>query len=142
MHTPKPAECGRDRKAILLATLCFIHCVAGPVLLSVAGFASLINLSESLEPLFVFSSLVFGLATLVPAYRKKHRRVTCLVLFLCGVLCLAVLRHIRSSIVPELVMTGIGAVLIVAAHALNLKFARRCQCCETVVPDQAAAAGK
>lgn len=130
------AQASGDRKGILIAILCFVHCVAGPLLLSVAGFASLLNLSEKLEPVFVASSLVFGLASLVPAYRRKHRRFSCLVLFLCGLVCLAVLRHIRWTIVPEVVMTGIGACLIIAAHALNLKFARRCECCDPVGSDE------
>ena len=123
-----------DRKGMLVAILCFVHCVAGPLLLSVAGFTSLIGVSERLEPVFLAPSLVLGMATLVPAYRRKHRRFTCLALFLCGLFCLFVLRHIRWPIVPEAVMTAVGAALIVSAHALNLKLVRRCQCCEPPRP--------
>ena len=49
MPTSSLAERSGDRKGILLAILCFVHCVAGPLLLSVAGFASLVNVSEALE---------------------------------------------------------------------------------------------
>src|SRR5205823_10581767 len=95
MPTSSLAERSGDRKGILLAILCFVHCVAGPLLLSVAGFASLVNVSEALEPVFTVSSLVFGMAALVPAYRKKHRQIICLALFLGGLFCLVVLRHVR-----------------------------------------------
>src|SRR5262249_15404987 len=51
-----PAALRGDWKGMLIAALCLIHCVAGPVLLSFAGFASLIGVSEKLEPLF-FSAI-------------------------------------------------------------------------------------
>lgn len=119
-----------DRKGMLVAALCFVHCVAGPLLLSVAGFSALIGASEKLEPVFMLSSVSLGVATLVPAYRKKHHRLSCLVLFLCGVFCLGVRRCIRWTSIAEVILIGLGAALIIGAHALNLKFSRRCQCCE------------
>jgi len=119
-----------DRKAMLVATLCFIHCVAGPVLLTFAGFSSLVGVSEKIEPLFVLSSVVLGTATLVPAYRNKHGRFSCLGLFVCGILCLLVLRRLHWMMFPEAIPTTIGAVFIIGAHALNLKFSKQCECCK------------
>lgn len=118
-----------DRKAMLVATLCFIHCVAGPVLLSFAGFSSLIGVSEKIEPVFVLSSIVLGSAILIPAYRRKHRRCSCLVLFICGLVCLVVLRRLHWMILPDAMLAGAGAALIIGAHALNVKFSRDCECC-------------
>jgi len=129
--TKLPIVRSGDRKAMLVATLCFIHCVAGPVLLSFAGYSSLVAASESFEPAFVVSSALLGSATLIPAYRRKHRRCSCLVLFICGIFCLAVLRHLDGMIVPDAVLAGAGACLIIGAHALNLKFLRSCECCRT-----------
>ena len=106
--TKLPIVRSGDRKAMLVATLCFIHCVAGPVLLSIAGLSSLVAASESFEPAFVASSALLGLATLIPAYRRKHRRCSCLVLFICGIFCLAVLRHLDGIIVPDAVLAGAG----------------------------------
>jgi hypothetical protein len=123
-----PAVLSGDRKGILVAALCLIHCVAGPVLLSFAGFASLIGVSEKMEPLFIFSSLAIGTATLIPGYRHKHGRFSCLALFLCGFLCLVVLRRLRWLIIPDMILAGVGAALIVGAHALNLRLSRRCEC--------------
>jgi hypothetical protein len=120
-----------DRKAMLVATLCFVHCVAGPVLLTFAGFSSFIGLSERFEPLFILSSVVLGAAILIPAYRKRHRRCSCLALFVCGVLCMAVLRRFEWMPIPDAILTGVGACLIIGAHALNMKFLRQCECCHT-----------
>jgi len=53
MNRQDPDTSRYDRKGMLIASLCLVHCIAGPVLLSFAGFASLINISEKLEPLFL-----------------------------------------------------------------------------------------
>ena len=103
--------------------------MAGPVLLSFAGFASLIGISEKAEPLFVLSSLAIGTATLIAGYRHKHRRFSCLAIFFCGLVCLIVLRHLRWMLIPDAILAGTGAALIAGAHALNLKLSKQCQCC-------------
>lgn len=115
-----------------MAAACFVHCVAGPLLLSFAGFASLIGLSERIEPLFVLTSIALGSVTLLPAYRKKHGRISCLAMFVGGLLCLLVIRRVHWTLLPEMIATGIGAGLIMGAHALNLKFSRHCSCCTRI----------
>src|SRR3954462_3311541 len=77
MKKVTPAVLSGDRKGIMVAALCFLHCVLGPVLLWFAGFSSLIGVSERMEPLFVLSSIAIGTATLVPGYRHKHGRFSC-----------------------------------------------------------------
>ena len=106
-----------------------MHCVAGPLFLSFAGFASLIGISERIEPVLLLTSIVLGGATLVPAYRKKHGRISCLAIFLGGLVCLLLARRLHWSAVPEMLAMGIGAAMIIGAHALNLKFSRQCACC-------------
>jgi hypothetical protein len=110
--------------------------VAGPVLLSFAGFASLIGVSERLEPVLLLSSVALGAATLIPAYCKRHRRISCLAMFFGGVLCLIMRRYIEWTIVPEAIAVALGAGLIVGAHALNLRFSRQCDCCSTEQTEQ------
>jgi hypothetical protein len=120
-----------DRRGMLLASLCFVHCVAGPILLSLAGLSSLVNLSETVEPLFLLGSATLGVIALVPAYRKKHGRASCLALFACGFLCLLLRRHIGwGAISVEPIAAGLGASLIIGAHVLNLRFSRSCACCD------------
>ena len=120
-----------DRRGMLIASLCFAHCVAGPVLLSFAGFASLISVSEKLEPLFLAGSAAMGAMALVPGYRRKHGRISCLALFVFGFLCL-LLRHriVLRAIPVESIASALGASLIIGAHVMNLRFARRCPCCD------------
>ena len=116
----------------MIAAVCFVHCVAGPVLLSFAGLASLVNISEKFEPLFLLGSASMGAIALVPAYRKKHGRISCLALFGSGMLCLLLRHCIEWQDIPvEPVAAALGASLIIGAHALNLKFSRRCRCCDS-----------
>src|SRR5258706_440482 len=83
----------------LLAAACFVHCVAGPLLLSFAGLAGLSAISEKAEPLFLAGSVIIGTANLIPGYRKKHRRLVCLAMFLAGIICLFLRR--RFSVTAE-----------------------------------------
>jgi len=116
---------------MLLASLCFVHCVAGPVLLSCAGFSSLMGVSEKLEPLFLLGSGAIGVIAFVPAYRKKHGRKSCLALFASGLFCLLMRRYIEfPAPSAEPLVTAMGAGLIIGAHVLNLRFSKRCQCCD------------
>jgi hypothetical protein len=116
---------------MLIAALCFVHCVAGPILLSFAGLASMIGISERLEPTFLLASAAMGTMALIPGYRKKHGRLSCLAMFCAGLVCLMVRRHTPWRVVPiEPVATGVGAILIVGAHLLNMRFSKRCRCCE------------
>ena len=122
----------RDRAGILIAALCFVHCIAGPVLLSVAGLASLVGISEGLEPVFLLGSLVMGAMALLPAYRQRHGRRSCLAMFCSGILCLVLRHQVHWRAIPiEEIGVAVGAILIIAAHALNLKFSNGCRCCET-----------
>ena len=131
MDKPPLDNSRADRSGMLIASLCFVHCVVGPILLSFAGLASLVRVSEKLEPLFLLGSAAMGAIALVPGYRKKHGRVCCLALFASGLLCLFIRRHVQwRDISIEPVAVSVGASLIIGAHVLNLKFSRRCQCCE------------
>lgn len=117
-----------DLRGMLVAFLCFIHCIAGPVLLSFAGLSSMMGLSEKLDPLFVLLSSAIAGFTLIPGWRRKHGRKTCLALFAAGILFLLVRRYTSRPV--EIAATVFGAGLIVSAHALNIRFARRCRCCD------------
>ena len=93
--------------------------------------ASLVNVSEKLEPLFLLGSAAMGVIALVPAYRKKHGRISCLALFASGFLCLLLRHYIEwQTIAIEPVASALGLSLIIAAHGLNLRFSRRCGCCD------------
>ena len=125
----RPTKARGDRAGIIIATLCFVHCVGGPVLLTFAGLSSLIRGSERFESLFWASSAVTGAFVLVPAFRHRHGRRSCLAMFAAGLLVLFTRRYLEGSSL-EIAIALIGASLIIGAHALNLRYSRRCACCD------------
>ncbi|MBV8907256.1 MAG: MerC domain-containing protein [Acidobacteriia bacterium] len=131
-HLHKPIVSSRgDRAGIVIASLCFAHCVAGPALLAFAGFASLIRASERSEIAFLLASGAMGAAALVPAYRKRHGRLSCLAMFSGGLLVMLFRSHLATRAASaEPVVAFLGAGMIISAHVLNLKFSRRCACCQ------------
>jgi MerC mercury resistance protein len=131
IRNPIRASSRADKVGIAVASLCFVHCIVGPVLLVFAGFSSLIHLSENLEPVFLLGSAAMGLAALLPGYRRRHGRISCLVMFGGGLVSLVSKRYLGAhGIVPEMALAGVGAVLLIGAHILNLRLCRHCPCCE------------
>jgi hypothetical protein len=129
-NTPVDRSRG-DRAAIVIASLCFAHCVAGPVLLTFIGFSSLLHISERFETFFLIGSAAMGIVALAPGFLGKHRRVSCLAMFAGGILCLFCKRYVEGyAVVFEHILAGIGATLLIGAHMLNLRFTKRCRCCE------------
>jgi hypothetical protein len=124
----KPISHGRgDRAGQFVALLCCVHCIAGPTLLTFAGLSSLIDISERAEVLFLCASAAIGTAVLVPAYRRRHRRLSCLLMFGAGIAALLARRHLSGHV--ETATTLIAASLIVGGHLLNIRYSKRCECC-------------
>ena len=125
-----------DRAGVIVASLCFVHCVAGPALIAFGSFSSLIALSERTEILFLLASATIGTIVLFPGYRRRHRRRSCLAMFGSGMAALLAHRYAHSG--PAEVATAlVGASLIASAHILNHRYSRRCDCCETASEIQA-----
>ena len=130
VNTPVDRSRG-DRAAIVIASLCFAHCVAGPVLLTFIGLSSLLHISERFESVFLTGSAAMGIVALVPGFLRKHRRFSCLAMFAGGILCLFCKRYVGEYAAAfEHIVAGIGATLLIGAHMLNLRFTKRCRCCE------------
>ena len=119
-----------DRAGVIVATLCFIHCIAGPALLAIAGLSSLIAISERMEFVFLFTSAAIGACVLFPAYKHHHGRRLCLTMFAIGMAVLLAKRRIGDGRI-ELGTTLIGACLVGGAHVLNIRYSRRCKCCDS-----------
>jgi hypothetical protein len=125
-----------DRAGVIVATLCFVHCVAGPALIAFGSFSSLIAFSERTEILFMLASATIGAAVLFPGYRRRHRRRSCLAMFGSGLVALLAHRYAHSGL-AELATALVGASLIASAHILNHRYSRQCDCCETASEIQA-----
>ena len=125
-----------DRAGVIVATLCFVHCVAGPALIDFGSFSSLIAFSERTEILFMPASATIGATVLFPGYRRRHRRRSCLAMFGSGMAALLAHRYAHSGL-AELATALVGASLIAGADILNRRYSRRCDCCEIASEIQA-----
>lgn len=113
-----------DAVGFSASALCAIHCLAVPLLLMISTFSGLEILhSHTLETgILVFSSVV-GSVSIVPGWRKHHRRVTPMLLFVPGVLLIAIGR-LHMPVLLETMVTTCGAILVASAHWLNWKLCR------------------
>lgn len=126
-----------DRAGAAASLLCAAHCAAMPLL---AGLLPLLGLSfvssEGFEWMMIGLSLSIGTASLLPSFARRHRQWRPLLFFAFGAsLMLAVRLWLEEKSQWETPVVVAGAVLIAAAHWVNL---RLCQACAVCHPAQEA----
>lgn len=120
-----------DRIGVAASCLCAVHCALAPLLLAtlpLLGVGFLVE--EQTEWAIVCVSVAVGFFSLVPAYIGTHRRCSPLVIFGTGLCVIVVARlWLDERLHFELPIVVIGALLISAAHGLNLRLCRSCKLC-------------
>jgi hypothetical protein len=115
-----------DHVAIGVAVACGIHCFCIPILLGISAVAGVISgVSEPLEHLFLGSSFLLGISSLLFSWRKHHHRPECLALFVAGIAMVALRHNISSNGIAGVA----GGILVGTAHWRNLQLCRRSTCC-------------
>jgi hypothetical protein len=79
--------------------------------------------------MFVGTSVVIGVLSLLPSYVRRHRSCKPLALFGCGILLLISGRLWLEDSSHEIPIVVIGATLIVTSHLVNLRLCRSCAIC-------------
>jgi hypothetical protein len=121
-----------DRVGIVTSTLCFVHCVATPVVLSLSAVSSHFLPSEehTHRLLAVFVTILGALATGF-GYRA-HRRKRVLGAVLLGLLLIcsgAYFGDLLPSHASEVAITLAGSCCMIIAHRMNHTFCRNCKKC-------------
>lgn len=135
MKTPNTSLKTLDHAGIAASVLCTIHCIALPLLLGglAAGGLTATGLgwlrNESVEWVFLISSLSIGVFGLLPGYRRVHRHKRCLWLFSIGVLSILAGRLANARSLPDTPFVVGGAALVISAHAVNRRLCARCGRC-------------
>ena len=112
-----------DGVGIIASTLCALHCLAGAILAGASGAVQLFN-DERLELVFAVVAVVVAVFALTSGF-KKHGRKAVVLLGLLGVGALAASRFDEWAIVGvEVLLSVLGAALLVTAHVLNLRALR------------------
>lgn len=113
-----------DATGIVLSSLCFLHCLAVPF---IATGALTWVASEAIH--IGFTIVLAGVVLLVawPSY-KQHRHAIVPTLLVSGLalLIMAVLAEDVLGEYTETSLTGLGSIVLLLGHILNLRFRRTC----------------
>ena len=123
-----------DQIGIWTSTLCLIHCLLTPVLLSLSAVsAHFFPSEERTHRILAVAIAALGAIALVKGYRR-HRSLRVLVLMIVG---LALIfggasygDHLPSH-TAEVLVTLIGSGFMIAAHKINHTFCRDCSCSQS-----------
>lgn len=126
-----PLPVGRlDLLGILSSSVCLLHCVLLPLLLS--GFPVLapgVSEHPALEAGTLVLSAAAGGWSFYRSYHRLHRNKWILVLFLCGLASLLLASLVESGL-GEGLLKLVGAGLLITAHLRNGLACRACQSCK------------
>lgn len=103
---------------------CAIHCAVLPVFLTALplfGFEILHN--PWFEGGMIGVAFVIGTGSLYHGYKRHHRRMTPVMLFTAGFICL-ILKEMFENY--HILLLFPAVVLIVSAHYLNLRYTAKC----------------
>jgi|SRR5579862_2718254 len=122
-----------DRAGIIASTLCFIHCLLTPVILSLSSvWVHYLPSEERFHRLLALIVAAIGCFAIVSGYRK-HRRPRVLVLMGAGLSCIFLGAYFGDHLpshVAEVLVTMMGSILMITAHRFNHTFCKNCQACE------------
>ncbi len=111
-----------DRFAILLSSLCLLHCLFIPVIVVLAPAFSSVVLGTETTVHWIFMALAVPTScwALLRGYRRSHKRVG-LTAGLVGLVVMFLgVSHLFNPAL-EVPLTVIGVSLVVVAHVLNLR---------------------
>jgi MerC mercury resistance protein len=120
-----------DQIGIWTSTLCVIHCLLTPVLLSLSAVsAHFLPSEERIHRTLAVAIATFGAIALVKGYRS-HRSSRVLVLMVVGVTFIfggAYWGNHLPSHGAEVFITLVGSGFMITAHRTNHTFCRDCSC--------------
>ena len=120
-----------DQLGIWASTLCIVHCIVTPVVLSLSVVsAHFLPSEERTHRTLALLIAMLGVFALIKGYRR-HRRLR-VVLFmgvgLASIFAGAYWGDRLPSHVTEVVITFVGSCFMIAAHRLNHTFCNDCNC--------------
>ena len=128
-----------DRLGIVASSLCFLHCLAAPILLSVSAvYAHFLPSEERSHRVLAIVVTLIGVLAVGNGYRR-HRRVLVL-LFTAAGLGVIVAAAAFGDRLPhhwnEVALTLVGSCCMIAAHRLNHTFCTCCTRCDVELATQ------
>jgi hypothetical protein len=104
--------------------ICAIHCLAVPVFLMISSITGLQALhNHSIENFILAFSAAVGSVSIIPGWRKHHRKIAPFIVFGFG-LSLIVISRLNLALLTETLLTTGGALIIAASHWMNWRLCR------------------
>lgn len=120
-----------DRLGIWASTVCIVHCMVTPVVLSLSAVsAHFLPSEERTHRTLALLIAMLGVLAIIKGYRR-HRRVRvvlCMVVGLTSIFAGAYWGDRLPSHGTEVVITFVGSCFMIAAHRLNHTFCNDCKC--------------
>ncbi len=121
-----------DRLGMIASAVCFVHCIATPVILSLSAvYAHFLPTEEHTHRVLAVAVTVIGAVALGTGFRK-HRRKSVLGLMAVGLTLIfsgAYFGDRLPSHWNEVAITLAGSCCMIFAHRLNHTFCGHCQTC-------------
>jgi len=120
-----------DRLGVWTSSLCVVHCVLTPVLISSSAvLAHFLPAEEKVHRSLALLVALFGAIALLVGFRKHGRR-RILILMSAGLGCIAAAAWFGDKLPShayEVAITMVGSALMITAHRFNHTFCRSCEC--------------
>lgn len=120
-----------DKSGIAFSWICVVHCLALPflaALLPLIGLSFLVN--ETAEYVFIGSSILIAVLSLIPAYFKEHGKMRTILLFAVGISLIFFADNLfEENFVGKILFVSAGATLITLSHIFNQRLCSQCRKC-------------
>ena len=123
-----------DKVGVIASCACALHCTLAPLVVAVLPLLGLRFLvDERTEWIFVGTSILIGVASLLPSY-LRHRRTRPLSMFALGLCFILTARLIlEGNLAVEIPILILGALFVSLSHLINRKFCQSCVSCAGIV---------
>ena len=120
-----------DKLSITLSTVCAIHCLLVPLLVSLAPSLAVLNLEDEKFHFWMIIGVIPSSIYALTLGCKKHERYQLLLLGLVGLFLLVmalIVEDIGITVVGEQSLTLAGATLLAVGHWFNFRLCVRRDC--------------
>ena len=119
-----------DQSGIIVSVICLLHCIALPIVSIVLPFLNIaiFNFEQFHQVIFLLVA-IFGILAFAIGYRiHRNFKVLMFSVFAIAIIGVAtVLEHFIPENIAHLI-NGLGSVLVIIAHLVNLKLQREMKC--------------
>ncbi len=121
-----------DKIGIFASSACAVHCLLGPILITLAPLIGLGFLfDETVETIFIMVSCGLAFLSLVWGFYKSHRNFIPFFVLLLGYALVSLSRMDSvTDILSEPILMTLAGLSIAGSHWINLQLCKTCHSCD------------